>query len=181
MQTPLPTVVRVLQSVDQDLTGFAKTAFADARFEKLTNAFFRSLASGKRIVFSGCGSSGRLSILLEAAYRKYFRFLQNTHPRVYEKVADLSDSVLSIMTGGDYALIRAVENFEDYMVFGRRQARDLLIGRGDTLVGGDGDRRNGLHPRHGHGSGGEAGRRVHADLRADGVDRREIGAVGNGV
>ena len=73
--------------------------------------------------------------MLEAVYRKYFRFLQNTHPRVYEKVADLSDSVLSIMTGGDYALIRAVENFEDYMVFGRRQARDLAVGRGDTLVG----------------------------------------------
>ena len=38
--------VRVLQSVDQDLVGFAKTAFADARFEKLTNAFFS--LSGKR-------------------------------------------------------------------------------------------------------------------------------------
>ena len=127
--------VRVLQSVDRDLVGFARTAFADARFEKLTNAFYHSLASGKRIVFSGCGSSGRLSILLEASYRKYFALLQNTNPRVYEKVSDLADSVWSIMTGGDYALIRAVENFEDYTVFGRRQARDLAIGRGDTLVG----------------------------------------------
>lgn len=127
--------VRVLQSVDWDLVGFAKKAFADARFEKLTNAFYRSLANQKRVVFSGCGSSGRLSILLEAAYRKYFRYLKDTHPNMYEKVADLSDSVLSIMTGGDYALIRAVEFFEDYMVFGRRQARDLAIGRGDTLVG----------------------------------------------
>jgi N-acetylmuramic acid 6-phosphate etherase len=37
------------------------------------------------------------------------------------------------MTGGDYALIRSVESFEDYIEFGKRQARDLGISEGDTL------------------------------------------------
>jgi len=40
----------------------------------------------------------------------------------------------SIMTGGDRALIRSVERFEDYQAFGRRQVRDLGLAAGDLLV-----------------------------------------------
>jgi N-acetylmuramic acid 6-phosphate etherase len=42
--------------------------------------------------------------------------------------------VYSIMTGGDYALIRSVEFFEDYAAFGRRQVQDLGLTAGDVLV-----------------------------------------------
>lgn len=38
------------------------------------------------------------------------------------------------MTGGDYALVKSVEAFEDYQNFGRRQAADLGIGPKDMLV-----------------------------------------------
>ena len=38
------------------------------------------------------------------------------------------------MTGGDFALIRSVEFFEDYAEGGRRQAAALEIGEGDTFV-----------------------------------------------
>ena len=38
------------------------------------------------------------------------------------------------MTGGDFALVKSVEFFEDYQSFGRRQAADLGIGVKDTLV-----------------------------------------------
>ena len=38
------------------------------------------------------------------------------------------------MTGGDYALIRSVENFEDHMEFGRQQAREAGLGQGDVMV-----------------------------------------------
>lgn len=38
------------------------------------------------------------------------------------------------MTGGDYALVRAVEFFEDYPQFGRRQAADLNVGPQDMLI-----------------------------------------------
>lgn len=127
--------VRVLQSVDLDLPDFAQKALMDGRYTKLTDSFYHSLANRKRIIFSGCGSSGRLSILLEASYRKYFKHLKSKDPGIYESVADLADAVWSIMTGGDYAMIRAVEAFEDYAVFGRRQAGDFAICKGDTLVG----------------------------------------------
>lgn len=38
------------------------------------------------------------------------------------------------MTGGDYALIRSVENFEDYISFGRRQVVEAGLTANDTLV-----------------------------------------------
>ena len=38
------------------------------------------------------------------------------------------------MTGGDFALIRSVEFFEDYAEGGRRQAAALDVGAGDTFV-----------------------------------------------
>jgi N-acetylmuramic acid 6-phosphate etherase len=45
-----------------------------------------------------------------------------------------AERAYSIMTGGDRALIRSVENFEDFQEFGRRQVRDLGLARGDLLV-----------------------------------------------
>ena len=46
----------------------------------------------------------------------------------------LADRSASIMTGGDFALIRSVEFFEDYAEGGRRQAAALDVGEGDTFV-----------------------------------------------
>jgi N-acetylmuramic acid 6-phosphate etherase len=52
----------------------------------------------------------------------------------YEKLAPYANNAASIMTGGDYALVRAVEFFEDYQQFGRRQAQDLNVGPNDMLI-----------------------------------------------
>jgi len=84
-----------------------------------------------RIVFSGCGATGRLSILLETLWRDFF------HRRADELSAEemsLADRAASIMTGGDFALIRSVESFEDSLVGGERQAAALQVGAGDTFV-----------------------------------------------
>ena len=84
-----------------------------------------------RIIFSGCGATGRLSILLESMWRDFF------HRRAAELTDEelkLADRAASIMTGGDFALIRSVEFFEDYAEGGRRQAEALGVGEGDTFV-----------------------------------------------
>ena len=45
-----------------------------------------------------------------------------------------ADAVESIMTGGDFALVRSVEFFEDYASFGRRQVADAGLTDRDMLV-----------------------------------------------
>ena len=106
--------------------------FAGEKFEKLVSSMVDTLQAPKgRIIFSGCGATGRLSILLESMWRDFF----------YRRAAELTpaeralaDRSASIMTGGDFALIKSVEFFEDFAEGGRRQAAALNVGEGDTFV-----------------------------------------------
>ena len=118
--------VKNLQSVDRNVLAMAKKMFASDSFRKLTEDGLSVIRNGGRIVFSGCGATGRLSILLECMWRRCCA----EEPAA----AKYADQVLSIMTGGDYALVRSVEFFEDYQSFGRRQVQELGLKEGDMLV-----------------------------------------------
>ena len=127
--------VALLLAVDRDIAPVARRVFASQQYAALEKAVETSLASGHRVVFSGCGATGRLSILLETMWRRGLADLLESNPEAGARAARYADSVLSIMTGGDFALVKAVESFEDYNQFGRRQARDMSLGKGDTLIG----------------------------------------------
>ena len=133
-QQDLPAAIRMLQTVDEDVGPVAQRVFAGAEFRRLVAAIRTALEGQGRICFSGCGATGRLSILLEAMWRQFWQNLRRRHPAIATRLPDLEDRVVSIMTGGDYALIRSVENFEDYAVFGRRQVQEARLGPGDVLV-----------------------------------------------
>lgn len=126
--------VRMLQSVDQEVAVLAQEVLAGAEVEALVQALTETLSAGRRVCFSGCGATGRLSIELEAMWRWFWRDLGRQQPDLAPLAAELADRVVSIMTGGDYALIRSVEGFEDYLSFGRRQVVEAGLGKGDTLV-----------------------------------------------
>lgn len=126
--------IRALLSVDQDIPPVAEKILNGKEFREMVETGVEALSSGRKIIFSGCGSTGRLSILLEGMWRHFFRDLYQNHPEIYKKTKQYENSIFSIMTGGDYALIRAVESFEDYMEFGRQQAREMEITKDDMLV-----------------------------------------------
>lgn len=126
--------IRMLQDVDQDVRASASRTFQSAEYRSLVAALIEAFRAGRRVCFSGCGATGRLSILLEACWRRFWRDL-GIHSHALEQTsASLADRVCSLMTGGDYALIRSVENFEDYASFGRRQVAEAGLGAGDVLV-----------------------------------------------
>ena len=133
-QRDLPDAIRMLQSVDEDIVPMARRVLASPEFQRLVAAMCTALKGTGRICFSGCGATGRLSILLEAAWRQFAQELSRTQPEIAARVADLENRVTSIMTGGDFALIRSVENFEDYQTFGRQQVREAGLRPGDVLV-----------------------------------------------
>ncbi len=109
-----------LLSCDSALVPLVKRTLAGKPFAKMADTIKAALESGRRIVISGCGAPGRMAVILEASWRRI-------HPT--------SQQVCSIMTGGDYALVRSVENYEDYAETGRRQVAELELGRGDVLIG----------------------------------------------
>ena len=124
--------IRMLQAVDADVLPKAERVFAGQEFPLLVAAMERAIDGGRQICFSGCGATGRLSILLESAWRHFCWELRQKHPDIAARLPDLGDRAVSIMTGGDYALIRSVENFEDHMEFGRQQVREAGLGEGDV-------------------------------------------------
>ena len=117
--------VATLQKPDRDVLSMVRRVLVSEPFARMAATGFSTVRGGGRIIFSGCGATGRLSILLESMWREYFS--ASDRP-------ELADCAASIMTGGDYALVKSVEAFEDYQNFGRRQAADLHIGPGDMLV-----------------------------------------------
>lgn len=123
-----------------------------------------TLEQGGRIFLCGCGATGRLSLALEALWRElnpghqypgskckqakarsqdtsaFLSFepgalAQELQP-LKSSVSDpgLRDRVISFMAGGDVALIKAVEQFEDYPEFGARQLLELGFSAKDLLI-----------------------------------------------
>ena len=126
--------IELLLRVDDDLPPAIDRVLASAQFAKLRADIFDTLQRGNRVVFSGCGATGRLSILLDAAHRKFCAKSAASFPAHRDFFATLAQQTFAIMTGGDFALIRSVESFEDYISFGQRQVRDAGIGPDDCLI-----------------------------------------------
>ncbi|MDD5596436.1 MAG: hypothetical protein PHV82_00740 [Victivallaceae bacterium] len=133
-QTATAAGVKMLFAVDEDIIPMAEKIFAGKEFAAMLENSYKTIINGGKVIFSGCGATGRLSILLESMWRAFFRRTEQENPGIFAKIARFENTVFSIMTGGDYALIKSVESFEDYPQFGKRQAQELNISAGDTLV-----------------------------------------------
>ena len=129
-RSDLAGAIRMLQSVDEEIAPAMQKVFAQDVFAELVAALFRAIGQGKRIYFTGCGATGRLSILLEAAWRRFWR----EHPDIAVKTGQMEDRTISVMAGGDFALIKSVEGFEDFPDFGRYQLRQAGVQVGDVVV-----------------------------------------------
>ena len=69
----------------------------------------------------GCGATGRLAITVESVWR-------TVHP-------DRADRVIGFMAGGDAALVRSVEGFEDHLELGARHLDELGFTPADLCLG----------------------------------------------
>jgi N-acetylmuramic acid 6-phosphate etherase len=126
--------IEMLLSIDRDVASMAHKVMTSEPYQKMLESAYQTITNGGRIIFSGCGATGRLSILLESMWRKFFVDLKKDNPKLYSRAQKYENCVFSIMTGGDFALVRSVERFEDYAEFGRRQVRELEVNSPDMLV-----------------------------------------------
>lgn len=121
--------VRLLQSVDRDIVPCLDTLFAQPGYAQLVRALYDALSGQGRVFFTGCGATGRLSILLEAAWRRFWRQASPCSSR-----PSMEDRCVSVMAGGDFALIKSVEGFEDFPEFGRYHLRQAGVTGADVVV-----------------------------------------------
>jgi len=120
----------VLFDVDRDVVERFRQFVSEGRAAQIRDALVSGLVKGGRLFFTGCGSTGRLSIQLDSIWRDFW---QRRRAAGDEWAARWEDRTFSVMAGGDFALIKAVEGFEDFTQFGRRQIRDLGVSQGDVV------------------------------------------------
>jgi N-acetylmuramic acid 6-phosphate etherase len=117
----LPESIRILKSLDDNTIEILVSKIQDILH--LKSVISETLDSGNNVYFCGCGATGRLSLTIETLWRQVHRD------------DDLKDRVFSFMAGGDVALIRSIENFEDFTHYGARQLEEAGFRDGDLLVG----------------------------------------------
>ena len=116
----LPVAIESLKAIDtQALQQFRKYL---PELKPLGEAIWDTLETGGNIFLCGCGATGRLSISLEVFCRKGMIGL------------DYQDRFIGFMAGGDAALIKSIENFEDFPEYGERQLLELGYRSNDLLI-----------------------------------------------
>ncbi len=130
----IPDAIGMLADVDADILPVVDEIFASSQFRRLVDEMVGAIKTGRRVYFTGCGATGRLSILLEAAWRGFWQELADEHPDLHGRLPNLENSTRSVMAGGDHALIRSVEGFEDFADFGKHQLGEAGVGPGDVVV-----------------------------------------------
>jgi len=117
----LSKAVSVLKGLDTNTLTVLKGKAKEIWY--LAEAMADTFRSGKDVYFCGCGATGRLSLTIETIWRQ----VKSGQP--------MENRVFSFMSGGDVALIRSIENFEDYTQYGARQLAEAGFRDGDLLVG----------------------------------------------
>lgn len=117
----LSTIDMVRRINDED----KKVAFAVEReldsIALAVDAIAEALAGGGRLIYCGCGTSGRLGVLDAAEC-----------PPTYSTDPEM---VKGVMAGGEKAMFRAAEGAEDNAEAGRKDMEELGLSGKDVLVG----------------------------------------------
>jgi N-acetylmuramic acid 6-phosphate etherase len=116
----IPRALKVIQEIDEEVLRTASKKAAV--LEELAEEIEATRATGGRVYLSGCGATGRLSLTLEFLWRESYR--GESDP----------EGVVAFMAGGDLALVKAIEDFEDHPEYGARQLRELGFSDGDMLI-----------------------------------------------
>jgi N-acetylmuramic acid 6-phosphate etherase len=127
----IASALGLLFEADGDVVKKYREFVASGKANEIKEAILRSLQNGGRLFFTGCGSTGRLSILLDSVWRDFWN--KQTSMKSSLAPSDLENRTFSVMAGGDYALIKSVEGFEDFTAFGRKQINDLGVSSKDVV------------------------------------------------
>ena len=125
-------------SVDEDISQkFHQIAEGPSLLNQAARQVGKAIKEGRKIFIYGCGSTGRLAKQMESAlWRPFWRKVKEGS--LWGKLssflpADIEERLIGEMTGGDRALISALEGFEDLQLVGKLQLEDRGVEKGDMV------------------------------------------------
>jgi len=123
----------LLFDVDGDVVRKYREFAESGRARNIAQTLLKSLKNGGKVFFTGCGSTGRLSIQLVSIWRDFWQRQRQRGFVCSPATEDWENRAFSVMAGGDFALIKAVEGFEDFTAFGKKQIGDLGVAARDVV------------------------------------------------
>jgi N-acetylmuramic acid 6-phosphate etherase len=120
----IAAALKLLFDVDDDVVRKYREFVESGRAGEIKETVLHSLKNGGRIFFTGCGSTGRLGILLDSIWRDFWQQQRNVN---------FKNRTFSVMAGGDFTLIKSIEGFEDFTAFGKKQMDDLGVSDRDVV------------------------------------------------
>lgn len=139
--------LKLLFDVDDDVVRKYREFVESGRAKGIAETVVAALRNGGNLYFTGCGSTGRLSIQLASIWRDFWqrcdcsrrgneaevRGATANPPPDVGGYREWEDRAFPVMAGGDFALIKAVEGFEDFTAFGKKQIGDLGVNSKDVV------------------------------------------------
>ncbi|UCC40342.1 MAG: hypothetical protein JSV96_02495, partial [Candidatus Aminicenantes bacterium] len=130
--------LKQILSVDEDISRlFHQVAKDISILDQAADAVSRAIMENKKIFIYGCGATGRLAKQMESAlWRPFWRKIKKNKSWVKLRLSlpgDIEERLIGEMTGGDRALISALEGFEDLHLVGKLQIRDRGVEKGDVV------------------------------------------------
>ncbi len=119
--------LKQLFDVDDDVVRKYREFVESGRARGIADTLRDALKDGGKLFFTGCGSTGRLSIQLVSIWRDFWQRSGRADAK------DWDNRAFPVMAGGDFALIKAVEGFEDFTSFGKKQIGDLGVCAKDVV------------------------------------------------
>ena len=123
----------LLFEADGDVVRKYREFAESGRAQNIKEALLRALKNGGKVFFTGCGSTGRLSIQLVSIWRDFWQRQRARGLACTPSAAEFENRAFSVMAGGDFALIKSVEGFEDFTAFGKKQIADLGVSSKDVV------------------------------------------------
>ena len=123
----------LLFDADGDVVRKYREFAESGRAQGIKETLLRALKNGGRVFFTGCGSTGRLSIQLVSIWRDFWQQQRARGLKCSPTPRDFENRAFSVMAGGDFALIKSVEGFEDFTEFGKKQIGDLGVSAMDVV------------------------------------------------
>ena len=132
-QHDVSAALSLLFEADGDVVRKYQEFAESGRASSIKNSVLHALKNGGKVFFTGCGSTGRLSIQLVSIWRDFWQQQRARGLQCSPAPENFENRVFSVMAGGDFALIKSVEGFEDFTEFGRKQIGDLAVAAGDVV------------------------------------------------
>lgn len=125
--------LKLLFDVDDDVVRKYREFAESGRAQQIADVVLAALKRGGNLYFTGCGSTGRLSIQLASIWRDFWQRNAAGTPSTPSQTSQWENRAFPVMAGGDFALIKAVEGFEDFTAFGKKQIGDLGVNSKDVV------------------------------------------------